>query len=73
MDKVQKIRNHYNSKNTDNPIVMLQNPVNMKMANTSNGSIVKVQPWMEIPVNCMVSHTHRKSSCSTPILLLRNV
>ena len=35
--------------NTDNPIVMLQSPVNMKMANTSNGSIVKVQPWMEIP------------------------
>ena len=35
--------------NTDNPIVMLQNPVNMKMVNTSDGSIVKVQPWMEIP------------------------
>ena len=35
--------------NTDNPIVMLQSPVTMKMVNTPNGSVVKVKPWMEIP------------------------
>ena len=35
--------------NTDNPIIMLQDPVNMKMVTTSDGSVVKVQPWMEIP------------------------
>ena len=35
--------------NTDNPIIMLQYPVNMKMVTTSDGSVVKVQPWMEIP------------------------
>ena len=35
--------------NTDNPIVMLQSPVIMKMVNTPNGSVVKVKPWMEIP------------------------
>ncbi len=35
--------------NTENPIVMLQSPVIMKMVNTPNGSVVKVKPWMEIP------------------------
>jgi len=35
--------------NTENPIVMLQSPVIMRMVNTPNGSVVKVKPWMEIP------------------------
>ena len=35
--------------NTDNPLVLLQNPVTMKMVNTPDGSIVKVKTWMNVP------------------------
>ena len=35
--------------NTDNPLILLQNPVTMKMVNTPDGSIVKVRTWMNIP------------------------
>ena len=35
--------------NTDNPLIMLQNPVTMKMVATPEGSIVKVKTWMNIP------------------------
>ena len=35
--------------NTDNPLVLLQNPVTMKIVNTPDGSIVKVRTWMNIP------------------------
>ena len=35
--------------NTDNPLVLLQNPVTMKIVNTPDGSIVKVKTWMNIP------------------------
>ena len=35
--------------NVDNPLIMLQNPVTMKMVNTPDGSIVKVRTWMNIP------------------------
>ena len=35
--------------NTDNPLIMLQNPVTMKMVSTPEGSIVKVKTWMNIP------------------------
>ena len=35
--------------NTDNPLIMLQNPVIMKMVSTPEGSIVKVKTWMSIP------------------------
>ena len=34
---------------TDNPLILLQNPVTMKMVNTPDGSIVKVRTWMNIP------------------------
>ena len=35
--------------NTDNPLIMLQSPVTMKMVSAPEGSIVKVKPWMNIP------------------------
>ena len=34
---------------TDNPLIMLQNPVTMKIVSTPEGSIVKVKTWMHIP------------------------
>ena len=34
---------------TDNPLIMLQNPVTMKIVSTPEGSIVKVKTWMNIP------------------------
>ena len=34
---------------TDNPLIMLSNPVIMKMVSTPEGSIVKVKTWMSIP------------------------
>ena len=34
---------------TDNPLIMLSNPVIMKMVSTPDGSIVKVKTWMSIP------------------------
>ena len=33
----------------DNPLIMLQNPVTMKMVSTPEGSIIKVKTWMNIP------------------------
>ena len=36
---------------TDNPLIMLQSPVTMKMVSTPEGSIVKVKTWMNIPGN----------------------
>jgi hypothetical protein len=33
----------------EDPIVVLQNPVIMKISYTEVGSIVKIKPWMEIP------------------------
>ena len=34
---------------TDNPLIMLSNPVIMKMVSTPEGSIVKVKTWMSVP------------------------
>jgi len=34
---------------TENPLIMLQNPVTMKIVSTPEGSIVKVKTWMNIP------------------------
>lgn len=34
---------------TDNPLIMLSNPVIMKMVSTPDGSIVKVKTWMSVP------------------------
>jgi hypothetical protein len=35
--------------NDGDPIVVLQNPVIMKVQQTSSGMILKIKPWMEIP------------------------
>lgn len=35
--------------NDGDPLIILQNPVIMKMINNPKGVFVKVKPWMEIP------------------------
>ena len=35
--------------NDGDPIIILQNPVIMKMQQTTNGIILKIKPWMEVP------------------------
>jgi len=35
--------------NDGDPIVVLQNPVIMKVQQTASGMILKIKPWMEIP------------------------
>ena len=35
--------------NDGDPIIILQNPVVMKFKQSSNGTIIKIKPWMEIP------------------------
>ena len=35
--------------NDGNPLLVLQNPVIMKMTRASNGITLRVKPWMEIP------------------------
>lgn len=35
--------------NDGDPIIILQNPVVMKVQENVNGVIVKIKPWMEIP------------------------
>ena len=35
--------------NDGDPVIILQNPVVMKVAHTPNGSILRIKPWMEIP------------------------
>ena len=35
--------------NVDNPLILCDKPVTMKMVNTPDGSIVKVRTWMNIP------------------------
>ena len=35
--------------NDGDPIIILQNPVIMKMQQTSNGMVLKIKPWMEVP------------------------
>ncbi len=35
--------------NDGDPIIVLQNPVIMKMNQSSTGIIIKIKPWMEIP------------------------
>jgi len=35
--------------NDGDPIIILQNPVIMKISETPMGSVVKIKPWMEIP------------------------
>ena len=34
--------------NTDNPIIILQNPVTMKLSQISNGTALKIKPWMSM-------------------------
>ena len=35
--------------NDGDPVLLLQNPVIMKLIENNYGSIVKIKPWMEIP------------------------
>lgn len=35
--------------NEGDPLIILQNPIIMKIINNKNGTYVKVKPWMEIP------------------------
>ena len=35
--------------NDGDPLLILQNPVTMRMTRSSRGMILKVKPWMEIP------------------------
>ncbi len=35
--------------NDGDPLIILQNPVTIKIINNNMGTLVKVKPWMEIP------------------------
>jgi hypothetical protein len=35
--------------NDGDPVLVLQNPVIMKLAHTPNGSILRIKPWLEVP------------------------
>ena len=35
--------------NDENPVLVLQNPVIMKLIETRNGYAIKVKPWLQIP------------------------
>ena len=35
--------------NDGDPIIILQNPVIIKMQQTTNGIVLKIKPWMEVP------------------------
>jgi hypothetical protein len=35
--------------NDGDPIIVLQNPVTMKVQQSQSGLIIKIKPWMEIP------------------------
>jgi len=35
--------------NNGDPLIILQNPVTIKIINNNMGTLVKVKPWMEIP------------------------
>jgi hypothetical protein len=35
--------------NGGDPIIILQNPVIMKMNQSSTGIVIKIKPWMEVP------------------------
>ena len=37
--------------NDGDPIIMLQNPVIMKMLQNPNGQYVKIKPWLELPTD----------------------
>jgi|TARA_B100000965_G_scaffold197746_1_gene165127 hypothetical protein len=39
--------------NDGDPIIMLQNPVIMKMLQNPNGQYVKIKPWLELPTDDM--------------------
>ena len=39
--------------NDGDPIIMLQNPVIMKMLQNPNGQYVKIRPWLELPTDDM--------------------
>ena len=33
----------------DEPIIIMQNPVTMKILSTGRGSMMKIRPWLEVP------------------------
>jgi len=33
----------------DEPIIIMQNPVTMKVISTGRGSMMKIRPWLEVP------------------------
>lgn len=35
--------------NNGDPIIILQNPVIMKIQQSMNGIVIKIKPWMEVP------------------------
>ncbi len=35
--------------NDEDPVLVIQNPVIMKLVHTPSGSVLKIKPWMEIP------------------------
>jgi hypothetical protein len=35
--------------NDGDPIIILQNPVIMKIQQSMNGMVIKIKPWMEVP------------------------
>jgi hypothetical protein len=35
--------------NDGDPVIVLQNPITMKTFHNSQGTIIKIKPWMEIP------------------------
>lgn len=37
--------------NDGDPVIMLQNPVIMKIIYTNHGQLIKLKPWMEIPTD----------------------
>ena len=33
----------------DEPLIIMQNPVTMKILSTGRGSMMKIRPWLEVP------------------------
>ena len=44
--------------NDGDPILVLQNPITIKMMENRNGSFIKVKPWMELTDDDFLSLIH---------------
>ena len=42
----------------DEPVIIMQNPVIMKVLSTGRGQMMKIRPWLEVPGDDAVSYTH---------------